>query len=71
MVGDCSPLGHPGAAQADPAKLGPRPTAKSERRNRTLLDEWGYARPFETNNERLLAQPDFVVHYTNHRPTPR
>jgi transposase InsO family protein len=40
----------------------------SERFNRTLLDEWAYTRPYTSNNERLLALPDFVNHYNNHRP---
>ena len=36
--------------------------------NRTLLDEWAYVRPYSSNNERLLALPDFVDRYNNHRP---
>ena len=46
----------------------PQTNGKSERFNRTLLDEWAYARPYGSNNERLLALPDFVDHYNNHRP---
>ena len=46
----------------------PQTNGKSERFNRTLLDEWAYARPYETNNARLLALPGFVDHYNNHRP---
>ncbi len=34
---------HRRAAQADPRRTGPRPTARAERFNRTLLDEWAYA----------------------------
>ena len=46
----------------------PQTNGKSERFNRTLLDEWAYVRPYETNTERLLALPDFVDRYNNHRP---
>lgn len=46
----------------------PQTNGKSERFNRTLLDEWAYRRPYETNNERLTALPAFVNHYNNHRP---
>ena len=46
----------------------PQTNGKSERFNRTMLDEWAYARPYETNNERLTALPAFVDHYNNHRP---
>jgi transposase InsO family protein len=46
----------------------PQTNGKSERFNRTMLDEWAYVRPFESNAERLLALPDFVDRYNNHRP---
>ena len=46
----------------------PQTNGKSERFNRTLLDEWAYVRPYETNTERLMALPVFVDHYNNHRP---
>jgi transposase InsO family protein len=46
----------------------PQTNGKSERFNRTLLDEWAYVRAYESNNERLLALPDFVKRYNNHRP---
>lgn len=46
----------------------PQTNGKSERFNRTLLDEWAYARPYGSNNERLLALPDFVDRYNSHRP---
>lgn len=45
----------------------PQTNGKSER-YKTLLDEWAYVRPYESNIERLLALPDFVDHYNNHRP---
>jgi len=46
----------------------PQTNGKSERFNRTLLDEWAYVRPFGSNNERLAALPAFADHYNNHRP---
>jgi transposase InsO family protein len=46
----------------------PQTNGKSERFNRTLLDEWAYVRPYGSNNQRLLALPDFVDHYNRHRP---
>ena len=46
----------------------PQTNGKSERFNRTLLDEWAYVRPYASNTERLLALPDFVDRYNNHRP---
>jgi len=46
----------------------PQTNGKSERFNRTLLDEWAYARPYASNNERLMALGPFVEHYNNRRP---
>jgi transposase InsO family protein len=46
----------------------PQTNGKSERFNRTMLDEWAYVRPYASNNERLIALPDFVDHYNRHRP---
>jgi len=46
----------------------PQTNGKSERFNRTLLDEWAYARPYTSNNERLIALPEFVERYNHHRP---
>jgi transposase InsO family protein len=46
----------------------PQTNGKSERFNRTLLDEWAYARPYTTNEERLAALPAWVAHYNHHRP---
>ncbi|MER3452843.1 MAG: IS481 family transposase, partial [Chloroflexota bacterium] len=46
----------------------PQTNGKSERFNRTLLDEWAYARPYISNSERLLALPGFLETYNDHRP---
>jgi transposase InsO family protein len=45
----------------------PQTNGKSERFNRTLLDEWAYVRPYDSNKERLSALPAFVDQYNNHR----
>jgi transposase InsO family protein len=46
----------------------PQTNGKSERFNRTMLDEWAYARPYASNNERLLAFGPWLDHYNHHRP---
>jgi transposase InsO family protein len=46
----------------------PQTNGKSERWNRTLLDEWAYARPYASNEERLAALQPFVDHYNHGRP---
>ena len=46
----------------------PQTNGKSERWNRTLLDEWAYARPYASNDERLAALQPFVDHYNHGRP---
>jgi transposase InsO family protein len=46
----------------------PQTNGKSERYNRTLLDEWAYVRPYASNDERLAALPAFVDHHNIHRP---
>ena len=46
----------------------PQTNGKSERFNRTLLDEWAYVREYATNAERLEALPGFVERYNHDRP---
>ncbi len=46
----------------------PQTNGKSERFNRTLLDEWAYVRDYASNAERLAALPAFVVRYNSRRP---
>jgi transposase InsO family protein len=41
----------------------PQTNGKAERFNRTLLDEWAYARPYRTNAERLEALKAFIIDY--------
>jgi transposase InsO family protein len=46
----------------------PQTNGKAERFNRTLLDEWAYARPYRSNSERLQALAPYVDYYNHHRP---
>lgn len=44
----------------------PQTNGKVERFNRTLLEEWAYAKPYRSENERIAAFPDWL-HYYNHQ----
>jgi transposase InsO family protein len=46
----------------------PQTNGKAERFNRTLLTEWGYARAYTTNAERLGALTAWLDDYNWHRP---
>ncbi|MFJ3170651.1 IS481 family transposase [Streptomyces roseus] len=45
----------------------PQTNGKVERFNRTLLDEWAYQRPYQSNAERTAALADFLHTYNHHR----
>jgi transposase InsO family protein len=45
----------------------PQTNGKAERFNRTLLEEWAYARPFTSGSERAAALPDWLHTYNHHR----
>lgn len=45
----------------------PQTNGKVERFNRTLLDEWAYARPYRTEAERRDAFPGWLHTYNHHR----
>jgi transposase InsO family protein len=45
----------------------PQTNGKVERFNRTLLQEWAYARPYRTETERREAFPDWLHTYNHHR----
>ncbi|GAA2768551.1 hypothetical protein GCM10010103_75930 [Streptomyces paradoxus] len=45
----------------------PQTNGKAERFNRTLLDEWAYARPYWSEAERREAFPGWLHTYNHHR----
>ncbi|MGW3499116.1 IS481 family transposase, partial [Streptomyces sp. NPDC001020] len=45
----------------------PQTNGKVERFNRTLLDEWAYARPYRSEQERRDAYPAWLHTYNHHR----
>jgi len=45
----------------------PQTNGKVERFNRTLLDEWAYARPYTSETERVAAFPAWLHTYNHHR----
>jgi transposase InsO family protein len=45
----------------------PQTNGKVERFNRTLLDEWAYARPYRSETERRDAFPHWLHTYNHHR----
>jgi transposase InsO family protein len=45
----------------------PQTNGKVERFNRTLLDEWAYARPYPCETARRAAFPDWLHNYNHHR----
>jgi transposase InsO family protein len=46
----------------------PQTNGKVERFNRTLLEEWAYARPYASNRQRLNAFQRWVGTYNRRRP---
>jgi transposase InsO family protein len=46
----------------------PQTNGKAERFNRTLLDEWAYAKLYRSNGARLLALPRWLQAYNHRRP---
>jgi transposase InsO family protein len=45
----------------------PQTNGKVERFNRTLLEEWAYAHPYQSEQERLTAFPIWLHFYNHHR----
>ena len=45
----------------------PQTNGKVERFNRTLLDEWAYVRPYQSNEERSQLLETWLHVYNHHR----
>ncbi|WP_458112251.1 IS481 family transposase [Arthrobacter sp. R1-13] len=45
----------------------PQTNGKVERFNRTMLEEWAYARPYRSETERVAGFPDWLHAYNHHR----
>src|SRR5690606_25201062 len=45
----------------------PQTNGKVERLNRTMMDEWAYARPYQSEHERRDAFTSWLHHYNHHR----
>lgn len=45
----------------------PQTNGKVERFNRTMLEEWAYARPYTSETQRAADFPAFLHHYNHHR----
>jgi transposase InsO family protein len=45
----------------------PQTNGKAERFNRTLLDEWAYARPYQSEADRVAALTGWLHTYNHHR----
>ena len=56
-----------GASATFTRRYRPQTNGKAERFNRTLVEEWAYARPFTSGAERAQALPIWLHTYNHHR----
>ncbi len=57
-----------GASHRTTRPYRPQTNGKAERFNRTLLDEWAYARLYRSNDARIAALPGWLRTYNHRRP---
>jgi len=61
-------IGELGARHKRTRPWRPQTNGKAERFIQTLINEWAYARPYESNRARSAALPGFVAFYNRSRP---
>ena len=61
------PAPHAGITHKRTRPYRPQTNGKVERFNRTLLDEWAYARPYRSETARRAALPAWLHTYNHHR----
>ena len=63
-----APPGARGMGHGHARSLGPWQNGKAGRMNRTLVQEWQYARAWQSEGARASALAPFLEHYNRNRP---